>query len=96
MYIKISVSECDDVVHKMKSDKFDPTLSLKIEDNTTLRATVNNYNLKNVTILIRLMCKNMLGKKHLLGKIQFNCRSDIWEKMIESPCVPITRIINFE
>lgn len=96
MYIKISVSECDEVVHKMKSDKFDPTLSLKIEENTTLRATINNYNLKNITILIRLMCKNLLGKKHLVGRIEMNSQSDIWEKIIKSPCVPITRIMNFE
>lgn len=81
----------------MKSDKFEPTISLKLEAPTaTLRATVNNYNLEQVKILIRLMSKNMVGKKVLLGKIEIDRNSSLWKEIVSQPLVPITRMINLE
>lgn len=81
----------------MKSDKFEPTISLKMEANTaTLRANVNNFNIDEVKILIRLFCKNILGKKMLLGKIEIDNKSDIWKEIVGNSCVPITRMINFD
>lgn len=81
----------------MKSDKFNPTISLKLEANTaTLRANVNNYNLEQVKILIRLMSKNIMGKKVLLGKIEIDSKSSFWKEIVAQPQVPITKMINFE
>jgi len=97
LYIKITAFEHEDLIQKMKSDKFDPTISLKIEPNTaTLRATVNNYNIEQVKILIRLISKNLLGKKVLLGKIEIDRNSDIWKEIVGRPSMPLTRMINFE
>lgn len=97
LYIKITAFEYDDLIQKMKSDKFEPTISLKIEPNTaTLRATVNKYNIEQVKILIRLICKNLFGAKILLGKIEIDSKSDLWGEIVAAPLVPITRMINFE
>ncbi|XP_044267308.1 uncharacterized protein LOC123013061 [Tribolium madens] len=97
LYIKITASEQDDLIQKMKSDKFEPTISLKLEANTaTLRATVNNDNLEQVRILVRLICKNILGKKIVLGKIEIDSNSDLWKEIVRTPSVPITRMINLE
>ncbi|RZC39994.1 uncharacterized protein BDFB_001876 [Asbolus verrucosus] len=97
LYIKITAFEHDDLIQKMKSDKFDPTISLKLEANTaTLRATVNNYNLEQVKILVRLICRNILGKKIVLGKIEIDSNSDLWKEIVKTPSIPITRMINFE
>lgn len=97
LYIKITAFEYDDLIQKMKSDKFDPTISLKLEANTaTLRATVNNDNLEQVKILIRLISKNILGKKVVLGKIEIDSKSTFWKEIVAQPLVPITKMINFE
>ena len=97
LYIKITAFEHEDLIQKMKSDRFDPTISLKLEANTAaLRARVNNYNLEQVKILVRLICKNMLGKKVVLGKIEIDSNSDLWKEIVRTPSVPITRMINFE
>lgn len=97
LYIKITAFEDEDLIQKMKSDKFDPTLSLKLEANTsTLRATVNNNNLEEVKILIRMISKNILGKKVLLGKIEIDSKSNFWKEIVAQPLVPITKMINFE
>lgn len=97
LYIKITAFEYDDLIQKMKSDKFDPTISLKLEANTaTLRANVNNYSLEEVKILIRLISKNILGKKVLLGKIEIDSKSSFWKEIVAQPLVPITKMINFE
>lgn len=85
------------MIQKMKSDKFDPTISLKLEANTaTLRATVNSYSLEHVKILIRLISKNILGKKVLLGKIEIDSKSNFWKEIVAQPLVPITKMINLE
>ncbi|KAJ3654193.1 hypothetical protein Zmor_013398 [Zophobas morio] len=97
LYIKITAFEHEDLIQKMKSDRFDPTISLKLEANTAaLRARVNNYNLEQVKILVRLICKNILGKKVVLGKIEIDSNSDLWKEIVRTPSVPITRMINFE
>ncbi|KAJ8918470.1 hypothetical protein NQ315_008167 [Exocentrus adspersus] len=97
LYIKITAFEHEDLLQKMKSDKFDPTISLKLEANTaTLRANVNNYNIEEVKILVRLISKNIVGKKVLLGKIEIDSKSGIWKEIVATPLVPITRMINFE
>lgn len=89
--------ENEDLLQKMKSDKFDPTISLKLEANTaTLRANVNNYNLEQVKILIRLISRNIMGKKVLLGKIEIDSKSNYWKEIVAQPLVPITKMINFD
>ncbi|KAJ8940982.1 hypothetical protein NQ318_011715 [Aromia moschata] len=91
LYIKITAFEHEDMIQKMKSDKFEPTISLKLEANTaTLRATVNKYNIEEVKILIRLMSKN------IVGKIEIDSKSSIWQEIVAMPLVPVTRMINFE
>ncbi|KAJ8977423.1 hypothetical protein NQ317_009676 [Molorchus minor] len=97
LYIKITAFEHEDLIQKMKSDKFEPTISLKMETNTaTLRATVNKYNIEEVKILIRLVSKNIVGKKVLLGKIEIDSKSSIWQEIVATPLVPVTKMINFE
>lgn len=97
LYIKITAFEYEDLIQKMKSDKFEPTISLKLEANTaTLRATVNKYNLEQVKILIRLMSRNIMGKKTLLGKIEIDRNSNFWKEIVASPSVAITKMVNFE
>lgn len=89
--------EREDLVQKMKSDKFEPTISLKLDPSTsTLRANIAEYNLDYVKILIRLMSRNVLGKKELLGKIEIDKNSDIWKEIVSKPLVNITKTINFE
>lgn len=70
LYIKITASDSDgDVIEKLKSDKFNPTISLRIEASTaTLRVPVHHYNLQKMRILIRLLCKPLIGKKELLSR----------------------------
>ncbi|CAH1118024.1 unnamed protein product [Phaedon cochleariae] len=97
LYIKITAFEDEDLLQKMKSDKFDPTISLKLESSaSTLRANVNKYNIEHVNIMIRLMSKNMVGKKVLLGKVEFDSKSAFWKEIVASPGVAITKMINFE
>lgn len=97
LYIKITAYEFDDLIGKLKSDRFDPTISLKIEPKTaTLFTTVNRQNLERVKVIIRLMCKNLLGKKHLLGKIELNSSHEFWKEVIKAPCNPITKTIDME
>lgn len=81
----------------MKSDKFEPTISLKLEaPASTLRATVNKYNLGQVKILIRLMSRTIVGKKTMLGKIEIDRHSSFWKEIVASPSVNITKMVNFE
>ncbi|XP_072383640.1 uncharacterized protein [Diabrotica undecimpunctata] len=97
LYIKITAFEDEDLVQKMKSDKFEPTISLKLEANTsTLRATVDKYNLEEMKILIRLMSRNIVGKKTLLGKIEIDRNSSFWKEIVANPSVAITKMVNFE
>lgn len=95
--MKVTAYEFDVLIGKMKSDRFDPTISLKIEPKTaTLFATVNKQNLDRVKIIIRLMCKNLLGKKHLLGKIELDSRHEFWKEVMKSPSNPVTKMIDME
>lgn len=97
LYLKITAFENEDLIQKMKSDRFEPTIALKLEaNNATLRATVNNYNLDQVKILVRLICKNFIGKKVVVGKIEIDRHSELWKEIVGKPSVPITRMVNFE
>ncbi|CAH1105845.1 unnamed protein product [Psylliodes chrysocephalus] len=97
LYIKITAFEDEDLIQKMKSDKFEPTISLKLEaPASTLRATVNKYNLGQVKILIRLMSRTIVGKKTMLGKIEIDRHSSFWKEIVASPSVNITKMVNFE
>ncbi|KAL3281298.1 hypothetical protein HHI36_004510 [Cryptolaemus montrouzieri] len=97
LYLKISAFEMDDVIQKIKSDKFDPTISLKLEKSSAkLRVKVDEHSCSQLRILIKLMCTPPLGHKLELGKIEIDKRSDIWKKMMESPMVPITKVINLD
>ncbi|KAL1514110.1 hypothetical protein ABEB36_003426 [Hypothenemus hampei] len=97
LYIKTEAFESDEVVQKKKSDKFDPTISLKLEANSaTLRATINKFMLNYVKIVIRLMAKNLLGKKTLLGRIEIDKNEQFWKEIVASPGVPITKMVYFE
>lgn len=95
LYIKIAAFEYDCRIAKLKSDKFQPTISLRIEPNTaTLLARVNRDNLDKVEVVISLMCKNILGKKHKLGEIRIQEGCDIWKEAIEAPSNPVTKMID--
>jgi hypothetical protein len=95
LYIKIKTLEPDDLIQKMNSVKFDPTISLKFEASTaTLR--VNNYNLKQVKISVKLICKNLLGKKVPLGKIKIDSNSDLWKETVSMPFMTVKRMVKFE
>lgn len=95
LYLKITVYDRDLVIGTWKSDRFEPTISMKIESKTaTLRTTFRNSNTDNVKILIRLMCKNILAKKFLLGKIEINNSNDLWKRIADSPSDPLTEMVN--
>lgn len=95
--MKITAYEFDILIAKLKSDRFDPTISLKIEPKTaTLFATVNRENLDRVKVIIRLLCKNRLGKKHLLGNIELDSHHELWKEVMKSPCNPVTKLVDFE
>ncbi|XP_060517401.1 uncharacterized protein LOC132696640 [Cylas formicarius] len=97
LYIKITAFESEDVVQKKKSDMFDPTISLKLEANTaTLRARVNSFMLSHVKIVIRLLAKNILGKKTLLGRIEIDKNNPFWKEIIGKPGMAVTKLVNFE
>ncbi|CAH2000046.1 unnamed protein product [Acanthoscelides obtectus] len=97
LYLKITAFEDEDLVQKMKSDKFDPTISLRLEaSSSTLRATVNKYNMQHMKIMVRLMSRNLVGKKTLLGKIEIDHKSAFWKEVVSSPSTPITKMVNFE
>lgn len=95
--MKITAYEFDVLIGKLKSDRFEPTISLKIEPKTaTLFATVNRQNLRRVKVIIRLMCKSLLGKKHLLGKIELDSHHELWMEVMRTPCNPVTKMIDLE
>lgn len=97
LYIKIQAFESDDIIQSKKSDCFEPTISLKLEANSaTLRASVNNYMLKQMKIVIRLMAKNIFKKKTLLGMIEVGTQGAFWKEIVSSPGVPVTKMVNFE
>ncbi|XP_044751437.1 uncharacterized protein LOC123311488 [Coccinella septempunctata] len=97
LYLKISAFEMDDVIQKMKSDKFDPTISLKLEKKSArLKVKVDEYSCTQLRILIKLMCTPLLGHKLELGRIEIDSRSDIWKDMMKTPMVAITKVINLE
>ncbi|CAH0556971.1 unnamed protein product [Brassicogethes aeneus] len=97
LYIKITAFEREDLVQKMKSDKFEPTISLKLDESTsTLRATVTQYNLNYVKILVRLISRNMVGKKEVLGKIEIDKNSEVWKEIVSKPSEKITRMMNLQ
>lgn len=81
----------------MKSDRFQPTIGLKLEANTaTLRATVNQDKLSEVKILIRLMSRNILGQKCCLGKIEIDSKSSLWREIVKHSSTPLTNWIHFD
>lgn len=89
--------EYDVLITTWKSDRFAPTISMKIEPKTaTLQAVFRNYNVTNIKIVVRIMCKNMLGKKILLGRIEIDKESDIWKQIMFSPSTPVTQMVNFQ
>lgn len=97
LYIKIQAFESNDIIQKKKSDRFDPTISLKLETNTaTLRANVNSFMLNHVQILVRLLSKNVLGKKTLLGKIEIDKDEPFWKEIVAKPGEPVTKMVNFD
>lgn len=97
LYVKMKIFECDVVVAKWKSDKFEPTISLKMEQTTsTLQGTVKNSNLHAVRCEVRLMCKNKLGKKLELGKTTIGPKDGHWVQALDSPCTPVTLWHNFK
>lgn len=97
LYIKMTAYEYDVLISSWKSDRFDATISMKIEPTTaTLQANFKNYNVDNVKIIIRLICKNLLGKKILLGKINICNTSSIWKQITENPGTPVTQMYDFE
>lgn len=96
LYIKITAYEYDVLIASWKSDRFEPTISMKIESKTaTLQAVFRNYNVSNIKIVVRLMCKNMIAKKILLGKIEIDSQSDIWKQIISNPSTSATEMVNF-
>lgn len=97
LYIKIAAFEYDVRIAKLKSVKFEPTISLRIDPTTaTLQAIVNRHNLDRVKIVIKLMCRNLLAKKHVLGQIEIDNDCDIWKQAMETPCDTVTRMIDLE
>lgn len=97
LYIKMTSTRQDVLISKWKSDPFEPTISLKIESQTAVLQTfVRNNDLNDVKIVIKLKCKNLVGKKTLLGEIVVDHKSKIWAQVIKLPCTPITRMINLE
>lgn len=96
LYIKMTAYEYDVLIASWKSTRFEPTISMKIEAKTaTLQATFRSYNVDNIRVVIRLICKNMLAKKILLGKIEIDGKSDLWKQIVENPSTPVTQMINF-
>ncbi|XP_018318903.1 uncharacterized protein LOC108732533 [Agrilus planipennis] len=96
LYIKMT-AQCDgELLAKWKSDRFQPTISMKIEPKTAImHAFIKKNQLNNITITIRLMNKNALAKKTLLGKIELNMKSDLWQKVIQNPSIPVTEMMRF-
>lgn len=96
LYLKMTAYEYDVLIATWKSDRFEPTISMKIEPKTaTLQAVFRNYNVGNIRVVIRILCKNMLAKKILLGKYEVDGNSDIWKQIIASPNTPVTQMVNF-
>ena len=80
-----------------KSDKFDPTISLKIEPTTAMmQAIFKDYNLRNIRIYVRILCKTLLGKKTQLGKVEIDADADMFKKIVESPTVSVTRSLELQ
>lgn len=87
----------DELITKWKSGKFEPTISMKIEPKTAILQTFfNSKDVDDVGVLIRLMCRNVLGKKTLLGRIQVNKRSSIWREAVANPSTAVTEMISLE
>ncbi|XP_022909960.1 uncharacterized protein [Onthophagus taurus] len=94
LYLKITAFEYGVRIASWKSDRFDPTISMKIEPTTaTLRAIFQYYNLSNVKIVIRFICKNLLAKKIVLGKVELGQESEIFKEAVNTPSVAITKTL---
>ncbi|KAF5273573.1 hypothetical protein FQR65_LT04571 [Abscondita terminalis] len=97
LYIKMTSTRQDVLISKWKSDPFEPTISLKIEPQTAVLQTfVKNNDLLDVKMHIKLKCKNIVGKKTLLGAIVIDRNSKILTQVIKMPCTPITRMISLD
>ncbi|KAF5306626.1 hypothetical protein FQA39_LY08815 [Lamprigera yunnana] len=97
LYIKMVSTRQDVLIAKWKSDPFEPTISLKIEAQTAVLQTfVKNNDLEDVKIHLKLKCKNIVGKKTLLGEAVIDRNSKLWTQVIKTPCTPVTRMISFE
>ncbi|GJQ70534.1 hypothetical protein Trydic_g22937 [Trypoxylus dichotomus] len=97
IYLKITAFEYGVRVASWKSDRFPPTISMKIDPSTaTLQILFRNYNLRNVKIVIRLISKSVLAKKVLIGKIEIDNDSDIFKEAIESPTNIIIKSLELE
>lgn len=96
LYVKMKIYEHDVVVSKWRSDKFEPTISHKLEPTTaTMIGTVQNCNLYAVRCEIRLMCKNKVGKKSELGQVVIKQNDGHWEQAFDLPSNPVTLWHNF-
>lgn len=97
LYVKMKVFECGIPVSKWKSDKFEPTISHKMEPTTsTLNSTVRNTNLYAVHCEVKLMCRNKLGKKSELGKVIIGNKDGQWNQAVDLPGTPVTLWHNFK
>ncbi|KRT86477.1 C2 domain containing protein [Oryctes borbonicus] len=97
IYLKITAFEYGVRVGSWKSDRFQPTISMKIDPLTaTLQVLFRNYNLRNIKIVIRLVSKNMIGKKILIGKIEIDNDSAIFKEAIDSPSNYIIKSLELE
>lgn len=93
----MKIYEQDVVVAKWRSDKFEPTISYKMEPTTaTVLGTVQSSNLYAVYCEVRLMCRNKLGKKSELGKVIIKPKDGHWEQAVDEPSSHVTLWHNFK
>lgn len=97
LYVKMKIFEHDVVVAKWRSDKFEPTISYKLDTATsTVSGRIQNCNLYATRCEVRLMCKNKVGKKSELGYVVIKDKDGHFEQAYDMPSTPVTLWHNFK
>ncbi|XP_015120237.1 uncharacterized protein LOC107043316 [Diachasma alloeum] len=103
LYIKMSVVEGGRVTHFWKSDRFNPTVSMKFAQDQAQVIADNPYEgaLKDVSFVVKFVSKNKMGKKTTIGHFVIGPDvggqySDQWKQAMSKPGQAITKWQAFE
>ncbi|XP_034939960.1 uncharacterized protein [Chelonus insularis] len=103
MYIKMSVVDNGRVTHFWKSDRFNPSVTMKFAEDQAQVIAENPYEgaLKDVSFVVKFVSKNKMGKKTTVGHFVIGpdvggTYSEQWKQAVAKPGQRITKWQAFE